>query len=130
MAALIGRPSAKRSRGLLRVSLAILVVTASGCARWINEPDLDRLSNAGESGPLRVFAADGTVYLLENVSVANDTLRGNTLERPVTRVALPTNAVNGVERRIETGGKDDPSRPVLILGLWAVGFAIAALLMQ
>jgi len=118
----------KPNRGLLGVALvALLVVAASGCARWVGEPDFGGVSNAAEPGPLRVLTTDGRVFILENVSVANDTVSGISAGSRGKRVQLPLNAVKSVERKV--GMRHAPQSPlgvVVLVALSVIAFVFGA----
>lgn len=117
------RVATKSSRPLVRVLiLSMLAVGALGCAQWVADPDLRRLSSAVEPGPLRVSTTDGRIFVLKHVSVANDTLIGTPLRRAGPRVQVPLDEVSTVERRPSpTRHEGGVLRGLVIIGLSVIG---------
>lgn len=81
-----------------------------------------------ESGPLRVLTNDGKVFVLKDVSVANDTVTGKTVDDPATLVSLPLDAVTGVQKKVSIESRENPNLGLLWLGLAAIGFFVGTTL--
>lgn len=103
------------SRALFGVALAaVVLVSGAACARWVSEPDFGRGSNTVERGPMRVHTLDGRVFILEDVSVARDTVRG-TVAKSGDFMKVPLNTVSSVERHVSSGGPSGSLKTGLII---------------
>ncbi len=107
--------------------VALLAIGATGCTNWVNDPDLLRNSNAIQPGPVRVLTNDGGSYVLQDVSVANDTLSGWSADGSSRRVRLPLNAIKNVEKKIDMSrGPQSRLGVAVLVALSLIAFVFGA----
>ncbi len=112
-------------RGVL---LSMLILVAVGCSQWVRDSTLERDTYLLESGPLRVLTVDGREFVVENVSVVRDTVRGTIIDDSRNHLVLPMSAVKAMQRRLPATNRANPCYGPLSVGLAAVGALAAALL--
>lgn len=115
-----------RSGTFLRILLlSALTLGAPGCApHWAAETNVRSLSSTVDPGPLRVVTISGQRHILENVSVAHDTLRGTAVGGSGQRVQVPSRDVRSIERRVSPSRRD-VWRAVGVVGLTALALIFA-----
>ena len=116
------------SRTLRHLALVLPLVAALGaCSTWSRRSVPTLAHERFRTGPVRVTRTDGSVVVLDRVTLGVDSVIGRAHARPHARVAIPASDVRGVE-----GRRVDPlaTSGLVVLSLGALVAVWAAFLVH